>query len=183
MKLLSLILIFTGLIAKAQTIENFTLTNVIDNKKISLSSYAGSPGVIIIFTSNECPFDRHYADRIQMLATDYGSRIPILLINAHTDSEESVEAMKNQKLTLPYLADKDQTVLNQFNARRSPEAFLVKPTAGKFTIVYRGAIDDNAQSADDVIHAYLKDAVDQLLAGRKIETTETRPVGCTIRRN
>ena len=187
MKLLSLILVFTGLIAKAQTIGNFTLTNVIDNKQISLSSYTSSPGVVIIFTSIECPFDRYYGNRIQMLAADFGSRIPVLLINSHTDNEESVEAMKKhavqEKLTLPYLSDKDQLVLNQFNARKSPEAFLVKVTAGKFTIVYQGAIDDNAQSADDVIHTYLKNAIDQLLAGQKIQVAETRPVGCNIRRN
>lgn len=187
MKLLSLMLLLTGMIAKAQTLENFTLTNVIDNKKISLYSYSGSSAVVIIFTSNACPFDRHYTDRIQALANSYAGKIPVLLINAHADDEESIETMKNhateQKFTMPYLADKDQTVLNQFNARKSPEAFLLKVNAGKFTIVYRGAIDDNAQSADDVIHAYLKNALDQLLAGQKLQVAETRPIGCNIRRN
>lgn len=187
MRLVSLVLLFTGWVAQAQTLENFTLTNATDNKKISLSSYSASPGVVIIFTSNACPFDRHYTDRILKLADSYGGKIPVVLINAHTDTEESIEAMKvhaaQHKFTMPYLADKDQIVVNQFNARKSPEAFLLKVNNGKFTIAYRGAIDDNAQSANDVIHTYLKDAIEQLLAGQKIQTTETRPVGCNLRRN
>lgn len=187
MKLSILIFLLPVLFSNAQTIGNFTLTNVTDNNKISLSSYSTSPAVIIIFTSNTCPFDRHYADRIQKLADNYAGKIPVLLINSFTDDEESVEAMRThaqqQKFTIPYLADKDQKVLTQFNARKSPEAFLLKSTAGKFTVAYRGAIDDNAQSAEDVVQSYLNDALQRMLAGQKIETVETRPVGCNIRRN
>jgi len=187
MKTLSLILIFTSLIAKAQTIPNFVLTNAADDKKISLSNYTSSLGVLIIFTSNACPFDRYYADRIHELAVTYGTKVPVLLINSHIDAEESVDAMKNyvlqNKISLPYLADKDQVVLNQFNARKSPEAFLLKSNAGKFTVAYRGAIDDNPQSAEDVLNTYLKNAMDQLLADQKIQVIETRPIGCNIRRN
>ncbi len=187
MKLLSLILLLSGLVAQAQTIENFTLSNVTDNKKVSLSNYSASAGVLIIFTSNACPFDRYYADRIQKLSITYGAKVPVILINSLIDAEETDDAMKNHafqyKIYLPYLADKDQVVLNQFNARKSPEVFLLKNNAAKFTVFYHGAIDDNPQSAEDVINAYLKNAIDQMLAGQKLQVVETRPVGCNIRKN
>jgi hypothetical protein len=85
-------------------------------------------------------------------------------------------------LSAPYLADKEQTLMQQFGATKNPQAFLLKNDGGKFTVVYKGAIDDNAQVEADVRHAYLKDAVDILLTNQKIETTEVRPVGCTIRK-
>ncbi|MBX2961852.1 MAG: redoxin domain-containing protein [Cyclobacteriaceae bacterium] len=182
-----ILFLMASLAAQAQTINNFTLTNVTNNKKVSLADYNSSTGVLIIFTSNTCPFDRYYTSRIQAIAETYSNKIPVLLINSYTENEESIAAMKayaqQENLTLPYLADKDQAVLSQFNSRKSPEAFLVKRISGKFTVVYRGAIDDNPQSAEDVINNFLKDAIDQLLAGEKIENAETRPVGCNIRRN
>lgn len=174
-------------VASAQTIQNFTLTNASDGKAISLNNYSSRAGVVVIFTSNDCPYDQYYLERIKSIAETYSEKIPVLLINSHNEPKETPDAMKSYviqcNLTLPYLADKDQKVLNQFNARKSPEAFLLKNTSGKFTIVYKGAIDDNAQTATEVMNTYLKNAIDTLLAGDKIETADTRPMGCSIRKN
>ncbi|MDZ7647240.1 MAG: hypothetical protein U5K54_08685 [Cytophagales bacterium] len=53
-------------------------------------------------------------------------------------------------LPIPYLADKDQKVMETFGARKSPEVFLLSTVTGKVTVVYNGAIDDNPQTANDV---------------------------------
>ncbi len=183
-KLLVLLLVIS-LSAFGQTIQNFSLVNVIDGKTVSLDKYASATGVVVIFTSNDCPFDEYYIDRINTLAKEYESRLPVLLINSHTDAKESAKAMeqhaKECNIKIPYLADKDHAVLNQFSTRKSPEAFVLKNTAGKFTIVYRGAIDDNPQTAAEVRNFYLKSAMDNLLNGNKIEPADVRPAGCSIR--
>jgi hypothetical protein len=83
---------------------------------------------------------------------------------------------------VPYLADKDQTVMEAFGVRRSPEVFLLSSAGGKFTIAYSGAIDDNPQVAKEAKQNYLKDAISKLLAGQKSEPAMQRAVGCTIRR-
>ena len=75
----------------AQTIQNFTLTNTVDGKEVSLESYTTSPGVVIIFTSNTCPYDGYYVNRIRALATQYNSKIPVLLVNSSTEATESVD--------------------------------------------------------------------------------------------
>jgi hypothetical protein len=49
-------------------------------------------------------------------------------------------------------------------------------------LVYKGAIDDNYKSAKDVKQAYAKDAVASLANGKQIAVTETKPVGCSIKR-
>jgi peroxiredoxin len=107
-------------------------------------------------------------------------------VNSGTDAAESTENMKKKAeqsgMNMPYLADKDQTLMQKFGATKSPQAFLLKNNGGKFSIVYNGAIDDNAQVEGDVHHAYLKDAIDILLANQSIATPEVRPTGCTIRR-
>ncbi len=171
----------------AQTITEINLTNVLNNQTVSLSGFTKEAGIVIIFYSNTCPFDLYYLERIRNLSQTFQGRMPFLLVNAHNDPEESVAAMKNfantHSITIPYLADKSQTLMSALNARRSPEAFVLKNAAGKFSVVYRGAIDDNPQTAKDVIHPYLQQAIERLLAGQNPEVAETRPAGCSIRRN
>lgn len=180
-----LVLISSG--SFAQTIQNFTLTNATDGKEVSLESFSSSPGVVIIFTTNSCPYDGYYLNRIRALATQYNSKVPILLVNSSTEATESVDQMKNYadqcKLSVPYLADKDQKLLSVLNPRKSPEGFLLQKSGTDFKVVYRGAIDDNVQSEKEVKVSYLKEAITKLLAGQKIETFDVRPVGCALKKN
>lgn len=169
---------------KAQQVSNFSLTNVINNQPVSFDTYPSCQGLVIIFTSNNCPYDEYYRNRIATLAKSYHDRVPVLLVNSDpTESNESMAAKAKQKnVNVPYLADKNQTLMTTLNARKSPEAFLLKNNNGKFSVVYRGAIDDNAQVEGDVRQYYLKDAIDIMLANQAITNPEVRPVGCNLKK-
>jgi peroxiredoxin len=181
-----LIVVILSTVCKAQQVPNFSLTNVVNGKAVSLDTYPSCSGVVIVFTSNTCAYDEYYRGRINKLSKDYQDKVPVLLVNSGIDLVESVENMTKKAqqlgLTVPYLADKEQTLMQQFGATKNPQVFLLKNDGGKFSVVYKGAIDDNAQVEADVRHAYLKDAIDILLTNQKIETPEVRPVGCTIRK-
>ena len=171
--------------AQAQAVKDFSLVNVVTGKAVSLATYPSCEGIVIVFTGNACPYDEYYRARITKLSNDYQDKVPVLLVNSHADPNESTESMtkKAQQLgTIPYLADKEQTLMTALGATKSPSVYLLKNNGGQFTIVYRGAIDDNAQVEADVHHQYLKDAIDIMLANQSIETNEVRPVGCTIRK-
>ena len=60
--------------------------------------------------------------------------------------------------------------MQRLGATKTPQAFLLKNNGGKFSIVYNGALDDNAQVPSDVRHAYLKDAIDIMLTNQTIQT-------------
>lgn len=185
-KLLILFVCMTGLNAFAQQVKNFSLVNVSNDQNVSLETFPSCSGLIIIFTSNVCPYDEYYRNRIAKLAQTYQDRVPMLLVNSNTDPNESKENMVKKatqlNLSMPYLADKDQVLMTNLDAKKSPEAFLLKNDNGKFTIVYRGAIDDNAQVEADIRHNYLRDAIDIMLTNQKIATPEVRPVGCNLRK-
>ncbi|MFZ6010978.1 MAG: redoxin domain-containing protein [Bacteroidota bacterium] len=185
-KTLTLILIISSITTFAQQVNNFNLVNVLNGQTVSLDTYPSCSGMVIIFTSNACAYDEYYRGRLDKLAKAYQDRVPFLLVNAHADPNESIEDMakkaKQINLGMPYLADKDQVLMANLDAKKSPEAFLLKNTGGKFHVVYRGAIDDNAQVEADVHHSYLRDAVDIMLTNQTIATSEVRPVGCNIRK-
>jgi hypothetical protein len=172
-------------LAQAQ-LSNISLTNAVDGKNVSLDAYSSGAGVIIIFTSNVCPFDEHYRGRINKLAKEFSDKVPVLLINSHVESAESLEAMATKVqqagITVPYLADKDQTLMTSLKATKSPQSFLLKSANGKLSVVYSGAIDDNAQVENDVRTNYLRDAVNAMLNNQPIQTQEVRPFGCSIKK-
>jgi hypothetical protein len=174
----------TSLPAGQASVQNFTLTNVVDGKTISLEQYATATGVVVLFTSNECPFDNYYKDRVKEMISTHSGKIQFLLVNSYLELAETPEkmAIHYTDLGVPYLADKDQVAMSALGAKKSPEVFLLKPLGGKFMVVYSGAIDDNPQVPKDANQKFLQDAIDKLVAGQKIETANYRAVGCSMRR-
>ena len=183
LKFISFCFVFASFTSRAQVVTNFSLTNVSSGQYVALDEYASYPGVILIFTSTDCPYDDYYLNRIKGLADTYKSTVPVLLINSNSDEtgDNMKKYVEQNNLTVPYLWDLEQKVKSALGANKSPECFLLDRSGGKFNIVYRGAIDDNAQTESSVNHSYLKDAVEKLMSKQKIETKEMRPVGCSIR--
>ena len=184
-KLGLVVLLLVTLAANAQKeIKDFALTNVKDGKTVSLSQYKSLVGVAVVFTSHECPFDNYYKDRLKEFVNTYSGKIQFLFINSNQEAEENVAqmAIHYSDLSIPYLADKDQKIMETFGARKTPEVFLLSMAGGKFTVVYSGAIDDNPQTASDVRQNFLKDTIEKLLAGQKVDVAVERVAGCTIRR-
>ncbi|MCI0751717.1 MAG: redoxin family protein [Flammeovirgaceae bacterium] len=184
--LLILLLSFIAINSNAQLIQDFKLINVVSGQEISLSSYPSCAGAVIIFTSNNCPFDGYYTNRIKELSNSYGDKVPVLLVNSSPDPAESVSVMtgkaKQSAMSIPYLADKDQKLMLALNATKTPEAFLLQKNGNNYAVIYRGAIDDNAQVESDAIKSYLKEAIEKLINDQKIEVSEIRPIGCSIRK-
>src|SRR5688500_8774484 len=70
------------------TVSDFTLKNF-DGKKVSLSDYKNSKGVILIFDCNTCPYSKAYNDRIIALHKTYSPKgFPVVTINPN-DGEQS----------------------------------------------------------------------------------------------
>jgi hypothetical protein len=179
-------LIYISIPLHSQQLSNFSLENVLNNEMVSPASFPSCEGLVIIFTSNACPYDEYYRSRIINLAHAYNTKVPFLLVNSSPEPTENKENMqkkaKQLNMSVPYLSDKDQTLMTNLNAHKSPEVFLLKNNGGKFTVIYRGAIDDNAQVESDVHQNYLRNAIDNMLSNKKIEALEVRPAGCNLKK-
>lgn len=183
-RIITLIVVLLSLNSMAQ-VKDFSLEDVRNGKMVTLSGYTNVKGVVVIFTSNVCPYSVYYEGRITQLVADYAGRgIQFVLINSHKEPKESNQEMANKistwGLDVPYLADKNQVVMKQFGARKSPEVFLLRKNSSSFGIFYKGAIDNNPQVASDVKLRYLRDNIEALLSGGPA-VPGGRPVGCMIK--
>jgi peroxiredoxin len=168
---------------------DFKLKNI-DGKFVSLSDFPAAKGFVVVFTCNHCPFAKAYQDRIIALDKEYKSMgFPVIAINPNDPSvipEDSYEAMqvraKEAGFTFPYLIDESQQVYKTYGAVRTPHVFLLqKERNGDLVVKYIGAIDDNYQDASAVTQTYLKNAIDDLIAGRDPVLNFTKAIGCTIK--
>jgi peroxiredoxin len=173
-----------------EKIESFSLTNATDSRAVSLDQYLNSKGVVLIFTSNDCPFARLYEEKIIALNKAYENKgVRFILVNAGTKNadSESVAAMaqraREKGFSFPYLADPNLKTADMFGATKIPEAFVLESKNGSFILRYRGAIDDNPQATEGVASNYLKDAIAAIIGNSTIKVTEKKATGCVIKRN
>jgi peroxiredoxin len=160
----------------------FTLTTV-DGKTFSLAEAAKShKAVVVMFIATKCPYSNAYNDRMRDMAAAYEKQgILFAGINSNkTEPQDEVIAhAKKHGFAFPLMKDPDNKVADLYDARHTPEIFVVDPE-GKLR--YHGRIDENYEDATRVTSPDLKNALDAMLGGRAIAKAETKAFGCTIKR-
>ncbi|WP_240676023.1 thioredoxin family protein [Botryobacter ruber] len=167
-------------------VSNFSLKDG-NSKAVSLSQYAGSKAVVVVFTNNSCPYARLYENRLVTLANTYARQgVQFIFVNPSVgpgEADEKIQELAAKKFPFPYLADEGQQVSSQFGASKTPEAFVLLNNKGDFTLKYKGAIDDNPQAEANVKNYYLKQVIDEVLSNKTVTSLENRATGCMIKRN
>lgn len=158
----------------------------VDGKTHSDVDFSGKKILVVVFSCNHCPYVQAYEDRMIRLQADYSSKgVQLVAINANDianypdDSyDHMVERAKKKGFNFPYLRDEDQQAAGAFGATHTPQ-FFVFDEARKLR--YSGRMDDNWQDPKSVKETYLRNALDDLIAGREVATPETFSIGCTIK--
>jgi peroxiredoxin len=143
-----------------------------------------SPATLVVFTCNHCPYALAWHDRIAAIARDYGD-VKVLAINPN-DAEryprDSLDAMRERVAAdggwpMAYLRDESQDVARAYGATTTPDCFVIDAQG---RIAYRGAPDADYQDPS-LNAAWLREALDAVLAGSEPAQAETEPVGCSIK--
>jgi len=160
-------------------VSDFPLTDIKGNS-VNYSALKGDT-TVIIFVSVQCPVSNSYNDRMNQLYKEYSAKgVHFVFVNSNfTESPEAVAAhIKSAGLTFPVYKDMDSTVAAKFDAKVTPEVFVMD---SKGVIQYHGAIDDNGNVARIKNHS-LRLALDAVLNKAAVQTAETKAFGCTIKR-
>jgi peroxiredoxin len=166
---------------------DFTGTDI-NGKTIKLSDYKGKIVVLESYNS-DCPFcHNQYSGATQALQkelTDKG--VVWLLVNSvnpnnfshRTDAQARQEWTDLKINATAWIDDSSGTIGHLYGMRTTPHVFLINKDGN---VVYEGAMDDHPDPFHDPKTArnYVREAVNDLLDGKPIEVTQTKPYGCAV---
>ena len=198
-------IIFNGSFAVAQdahpepkTLEigsqapDFTLKGV-DDKTHTLADFAKSKVLIVVFSCNHCPTAQAYQDRLNEVYNKYTPKgVSLVVISSNSskslnlweqgwsDLGDSFEEMKirakDKGFKFPYLYDgDDQKTAIEYGPMATPHVFVFDKDR---KLQYVGSIDESMEKGNGEL---LRNAIDAVLEGRKIEKPVTKVFGCSTK--
>jgi peroxiredoxin len=167
---------------------DFTGTDI-NGKTVKLSDYKGKIVVIESYNS-DCPFcgNQYKSGAMQELQKNLAAKGVVWLmvdsVNTKNFSYRTPEQARKESADLKIAAtawidDSSGTIGHLYDMKTTPHMFVI---AADGTLVYDGAIDNRPSPSGDPRTAknYVRAAVDELLAGRPISISQTRPYGCGV---
>lgn len=173
---------------------DFNLPGV-DGRMYKLAGFAKADVLVVIFTCNHCPTAQAYEQRIKKLAADYKKKAVVVVAISpndpkavrldelgYSDLSDSFEEMKirarDRQFNFPYLYDGDeQKISRAYGPVSTPHVFIFDRQR---KLRYVGRID-NLEKPERVKSHDARNAIEALLAGRKVPVEKTRTFGCSIK--
>ena len=136
------------------------------------------------FVATDCPIANHYAPEINRIFTEYSEQgIAFSLIYPDaTLTAKQIEAHRQEyALKVDGRVDREHAFVQKAGVTTTPEVAVFNREGA---LIYRGMIDDLYSEFGDrrrvASKRYLREVLDQYLAGKPVQFTETDPVGCLI---
>jgi peroxiredoxin len=186
---------------KVETLEigsqapDFNLPGV-DGRNYRLADFADAKVLVVVFTCNHCPTAQAYEDRIIKLTADYKSKgvaVVAIMPNdplairldelGYTDMSDTFEEMKmrakDKGYNFPYLYDgKTQAVAHAYGPVATPHLFIFD---SQRKLRYTGRFDDSEKKPNQVKSKDAINAIEAILAGKKVPVEKTMAFGCSIK--
>jgi len=166
---------------------DFTGTDI-TGKTVKLSDYKGKIVVLESYNS-DCPFcHNQYGGAAQALQKELADKgVVWLMINSvspnnpsHRTPAQAKQEWSDLKIAAAaWIDDSSGTIGHLYGMKTTPHVFVVDQSG---SLVYEGAMDDHPDPFHDPKTArnYVREAVDDLLAGKPIAVSQTKPYGCAV---
>jgi peroxiredoxin len=165
-------------------VPSFTVTDTAGVEH-TVPAAEAPPATVLIQSCNHCPYVIAWNPRLRAAAEEYAPRGVRFLAIGSNDAErypaDSPERMaqfvRDNDWPIPYAYDESQDVARALGSERTPEVFVLD---GEQRLVYHGAPDADHQDPSQN-GAWLRGALDDVLAGRAVQRAETPPRGCSVK--
>ncbi|MGE0431384.1 MAG: redoxin domain-containing protein [Planctomycetota bacterium] len=138
--------------------------------------------VVLEWFNSECPIvQRHYkAGTMTTLAKEWADKnvVWVAINSTHTFNIEKNKAAAEKWGIARLLDDHDGAVGHLYKATRTPEMVIIDAD-GK--IRYRGAIDSDRFGRDEKPTNYVRQALEELAAGKEVSVQSATPYGCSVK--
>lgn len=153
-------------------------------------SESTTKALVFVFLDESCPIVQQYAAKLVGLSHEYAGH-GVIFIGVYSDPKANIRSVANHAMLhqIPFhtFVDVRQALAKTYQVKRKATALLVnshrRDSRGRLATIYRGAIDDQFAAGakrPEASRFYLKDALDDFLAGRPAKLTETPVAGCKL---
>ncbi len=164
----------------------FELPDVLSGKKVSLETFAGKRGLLIMFISRHCPYVQHVKAELAKIGNDFSGKIGIAAISSNDvknypdDAPDKLKAMASELgYVFPVCYDEEQKVALAYSAACTPDFFLFNEER---RLVYRGQLDDSRPgNGRPVTGRDLRDAISAVIKGKSVKEDQRPSLGCNIK--
>lgn len=179
-------------IESGQPAPNFTVKDV-NGKEQSIGEYKGKI-IVLEWNNPDCPFvGKHYGSgsmqALQQYAVSKG--VVWLTINSGGEGKQGNMTADEAKATVAkvgghenaYILDPNGKIGHLYGATATPHMFVIDANGN---IAYQGAPDDKpgVDPADlKTAQNYVRTAIDDLIANKPIEISQTKAYGCPVKYN
>lgn len=180
--------------AKAKVGEkapDFTLSALKGDEKHTLSDYTKDGKIVVLeWFAPDCPYVvKHYQNTekstVNNLVKEFKDKDVVFLAmnSAHGghpygSKDRNLERVEEWKINHPMLIDADGTVGKAYGARTTPHMYIID-TDG--ILRYAGGLDNDSSARGIGDVNYVRQALNEILAGETVTVTETRPYGCSVK--
>ena len=177
----------SNMLALGTKAPKFELYDTVTDKTFDLETLKGPKGTLIMFICNHCPFVKHVNAEIAKLGEEYQAKgfgiVAISSNDVENYPDDSPKLMKKtaqtEGYTFPYLYDEDQSVAKAYDAACTPDFFLFDEN---LELAYRGQLDDSRPGNEKPVTGKdLREAMDAILAGKKVSEDQKPSIGCNIK--
>ena len=143
-------------------------------KTVKLADYKDKV-VVLQWVNQECPFCRDALPLAKNMERKYAEKGVVWLAIESTNwrtAEQNEKWRRDKDIRYPVLMDTEGEVGHLYGAKTTPHVFVID----KGTLVYNGAIKEK-----DGERQYTADAIEAVLANKKVELAETKPYGCSVK--
>lgn len=139
----------------------------------------GKKGLVVVFLSARCPCSNSHVAEVRDLAQNYKD-FAFVAVHSNMDEGEALTKPYFEKAHLPFpvIADAKAHLADQFQALKTPHAYIVAPDGH---IAYQGGVSNSNDCAKSD-RKYLREALEDLHGGKPVRTPEGRTLGCVISR-
>ncbi len=138
---------------------------------------------VVTFVSSRCPCSAAHEARLKELAERYKtSKFTFLGVHSNADEtqEEARAHFEKTRFPFPVLSDQHGQWAHALGALKTPHSYIIDARSG--AIVYQGGVDDSTHP-DRASRFYLAEALEDLAAGKAPRLSQTRALGCQIKRD
>ena len=165
----------------AVAVPAMTLVDTAGSTTTLPDDLARSKLTVVVFYAEHCPCFRVHEERLREIARVYAPQgVRMIFVDSEVSASQERDARAATERGLPAIAIDPGAKLADALGAEYATYTVVFDAQGR--VRYRGGIDADKERLHDDTTKYLRDALDDLVAGREPRLTEGKALGCALQK-